>query len=702
MKTQRSCPLTFHGGVKFLVLLVAVIGIQILGGGLARASAYTDAMARPAWFEGREPTSIPNPLGTGPSGWSPVPPDNSPEPAAPEVPAAPEAPEETTTVISGLTLSTTALLVDGTQLSNWYTCEGTDKKDLSIPLSWQWTTAQVANSALGSQDIPLEDIQSFAITMTDELGAGYWAVYNIGPKVMAIPQGVPKTEFWGGLYQARNDFASVGYTGPCPTDDLQHTYYITLSALSQQLSFPDPTVVTFQDVTAAIQNSVEMAANLQVTYTRGGPAAPGVSTFQLLSDDFAENDFIPRNFTCDGNNVSPQLNWRGAPDDTQSFALLVTDTKDGKSHWVLHVPALRNSLNRGIPYGFQPGGAELYQGQNDFGNLGYDGPCPPAFDGVHTYEFELLALDIALPTDNPLNDDAVRSAAEGHILDRAILTGRYEREEGGGTGTFKITSPDFVDGGMLPTESRSDFDTTTAAIECFEAPVDVDTFVPADPGLADCPDDNPDTDGDESVYQGDCKVTVGNVDVVYICPANKASCSTSQRIPELWVGGNLTNASPGQSPALEWTNIPPGTSSLVLLVTDDDLVAAGTTGMQNNLFARWVAYNLPATLSSLSANQGKVYFASSGYYQGFNDVWWRDTARTNANPYGDGFLDVREDIGYWGPCMEDHHISYTLVALNKLFQASDFSNVNIVTYEDLVNAMRGNILGTAGITGIVP
>jgi Raf kinase inhibitor-like YbhB/YbcL family protein len=382
-----------------------------------------------------------------------------------------------------------------------------------------------------------------------------------------------------------------------------------------------------------------------------------------------------------------------------------------KSHWVLYnLRVDRASINRAVPYQAEleqlPEKPSFDQGLNDFGNMGYDGPCPPPFDGAHIYKFELFALDAPLSIGDSVTDAKVREAAEGHILDKAVLIGRYEREEVGGTeqdvgtGTFTLTSPDFVDGGFLPAngdnysqiETRSDFETTKPGITCDkQAPVDADRFY-MDSSLPLCPLDQDSTpDLDESIFSGDCKV--GSDNVVYICPDNKASCKTSERIPKLWVRGGLSNTAPGQSPALEWTNIPIDTNSLVLLVVDEDLVAA------SNYAAHWVVFNIDPDVTGLGPDQGKSYFNGDNY-QGLNDVWWRDTNRTIAKPLGDGELDARVDIGYWGPCKSNHHISYRLVALGKRL---DFDNLQNVTYGDVVNAMQSaSILGVAGLRGVVP
>ena len=670
-----------------LLLLVGALGLEIFEIKLVFASAYTDALSRPAWFQNREPQPIPQPGGSGPSGWSPVAPDNSPEPAQPDTPPDPTV-EETTTVVQGLTLSTSAALIDGNRLPKKYTCEG---NNISMPLSWVVSTEEVLTSTVEPQDVQLGSIGSFLLSMVDEAGAGMWEVYNLAPNTTGISEGVPKTEFWAGFYQAQNEFGGVGYTGPCPNDNLPHTYYLTLTALDQQFAFPDPTAVTFQNVIAATVSHVLMAANLEVTYIKGSSDTPGASTFQLQSEDFVENGLIPTQFTCDGNNVSPQLSWTGAPAGTVNFALLMTDTSaDNFSHWGARFPVRRTSINRGVPQGLQPGGdmPDLYQSLNGFGNLGYDGPCPPAFDGVHNYKFELLALNTTLAFADPskVTDADVRNAALGHILGTAVLAGRYERKEGGGSGIFTLTSPDFVDGGNLPQTSKGDFDILTEGFQCVQAPVNADRFATTSdfPGLEDCAADSP----------ARCK----NGDIVYICPGGVGACAVDERIPELLIRGTMDTADPGQSPALEWTNVPAGTAALAVLITDDDLVGNGTINFDNNESAHMVGYNIPPDIDTLDPDQGKNFYTGV-FFQGFNDVWWRDSAATRDSPYGDGALDLREDVGYWGACLVGHRIAFTLAALD---QVLTFDDVESVTYSAVVNAMRGHIIGTAQIVGTVP
>lgn len=160
------------------------------------------------------------------------------------------------------------------------------------------------------------------------------------------------------------------------------------------------------------------------------PAAKGEATmtFTLESTAFTEGGQIPTRFTCDGANASPPLRWEGAPDGTQSFALIVDDPDAPRgtfTHWVLFdLPASQSSL----PEGFRPGDAGT-SGTNSFGQVGYGGPCPPRGHGPHRYFFTLYALDRPmLGLARGASRDAVAQAIAGHTLAQAHLMGRYERQ----------------------------------------------------------------------------------------------------------------------------------------------------------------------------------------------------------------------------------------------------------------------------------
>ena len=150
-------------------------------------------------------------------------------------------------------------------------------------------------------------------------------------------------------------------------------------------------------------------------------------SFSLESSDFTEGGAIPSRSTCEGDDVSPDLRWSGAPGGTRSFALIVDDPdapdpahpKMTYVHWVLYdVPAATTALARG-----ESGIGE--SGVNDWKRTGYGGPCPPI--GRHRYFFKLYALDTTLPALSRPTKGELEQAMKGHTLAEARLMGTYEK-----------------------------------------------------------------------------------------------------------------------------------------------------------------------------------------------------------------------------------------------------------------------------------
>jgi Raf kinase inhibitor-like YbhB/YbcL family protein len=143
----------------------------------------------------------------------------------------------------------------------------------------------------------------------------------------------------------------------------------------------------------------------------------------ITSHAFTEGGAIPRRHTCDGENLSPPLEWVGVPDGASSLALIVDDPDAPAGvwvHWVLwNIPADRSALfeaNRG-------GGVE---GSNDFRRTGYGGPCPPR-GATHRYFFKLYALDTSLNLKPGASKRDLERAMQGHILAEGRLMGVYRR-----------------------------------------------------------------------------------------------------------------------------------------------------------------------------------------------------------------------------------------------------------------------------------
>ncbi|MCX7120433.1 MAG: YbhB/YbcL family Raf kinase inhibitor-like protein [Gammaproteobacteria bacterium] len=146
---------------------------------------------------------------------------------------------------------------------------------------------------------------------------------------------------------------------------------------------------------------------------------------KLTSNAFLNGELIPRQYTCDGSDLSPQLHWNGAPENTRSFVLIVDDPDapmGNWDHWLLfNIPSNVNQLKENIAE--LPSGTN--EGKNSWEKTGYGGPCPPS--NIHRYFFKLYALDNLLPLKNGVTKEEIIKAMQGHILAHAELLGRYER-----------------------------------------------------------------------------------------------------------------------------------------------------------------------------------------------------------------------------------------------------------------------------------
>ena len=154
-----------------------------------------------------------------------------------------------------------------------------------------------------------------------------------------------------------------------------------------------------------------------------------LTTFRISSSVFEAEGFIPSRYTCDGENISPPLKWVGAPVGTKSFALIFDDPDAPAGtwvHWVLYnLPATADSLPEQVPTTAVLEN-QAFQGTSSFRQLGYGGPCPPG--GTHRYFFKLYALDAMLPLKSGATKEELLGKMEGHILAKAGLMGRYQRQ----------------------------------------------------------------------------------------------------------------------------------------------------------------------------------------------------------------------------------------------------------------------------------
>ncbi len=152
------------------------------------------------------------------------------------------------------------------------------------------------------------------------------------------------------------------------------------------------------------------------------------ASFNLTSSAFQNGSAIPERYTCSGLNRSPALAWKGAPEATRSFALIVSDP-DAPSgtfiHWVLYnIASNVEQLPEAAATSASPGGAE--QGLNGRGELGYTGPCPPP-GRVHHYHFRLYALDKTVELKPGATADQLETVLKEHVLGVAELVGTFKR-----------------------------------------------------------------------------------------------------------------------------------------------------------------------------------------------------------------------------------------------------------------------------------
>ena len=153
-------------------------------------------------------------------------------------------------------------------------------------------------------------------------------------------------------------------------------------------------------------------------------------TMQLRSSAFLDGETIPRRHTCDGEDLSPPLEWSGHPAQARSFAVVCDDTDAPGGtwhHWAAYdIPADHSGLAEGAA---QRGGEIGFkQAVNDFGRQAYGGPCPPHRHGPHHYHFRILALSVArLPLSGRPSCKDIERAARKHVIAEASLVGLYER-----------------------------------------------------------------------------------------------------------------------------------------------------------------------------------------------------------------------------------------------------------------------------------
>jgi len=161
-----------------------------------------------------------------------------------------------------------------------------------------------------------------------------------------------------------------------------------------------------------------------------------IKSLNVKSTAFNDGGMIPPEYTCDGENVSPDLSWKGSPAGVKSYVILVTDPDipipkflvPEWVHWVVYnIPSDVTAIPRAFTI-TGPSVPSAEQGISSYKKPGYKGPCPPF--GTHRYYFKVYALDIMLDLKpGKATQKKILKAAEGHVLAYGELMGKYKRKK---------------------------------------------------------------------------------------------------------------------------------------------------------------------------------------------------------------------------------------------------------------------------------
>ena len=214
----------------------------------------------------------------------------------------------------------------------------------------------------------------------------------------------------------------------------QVTYLILVCCLLAALTGCSPAQEPTTEATLPPEDTVEVEETVPTEPVSPPTATSGAEEtssedegdppmeMMITSPSFNEGDPIPVQFSCDGDDLSPELVWSGIPEETASLALIMDDPDAPVGtwdHWILfNIPADSTGLSEGIT------GLGI-DGNNSWNQTGYGGPCPPS--GTHRYFFKLYALDSTLDLEVGATKETLELAMEGHILAQAELMGIFTR-----------------------------------------------------------------------------------------------------------------------------------------------------------------------------------------------------------------------------------------------------------------------------------
>lgn len=179
----------------------------------------------------------------------------------------------------------------------------------------------------------------------------------------------------------------------------------------------------------------QLGAALAFCLVSGSLMADG---FTLTSKDIAHGDFMKKaqefkGFGCEGENLSPQLSWSGAPEGTKAYAVFAYDpdapTGSGWWHWqVVNIPATATIIPGGAG---TPDSNKMPKGsrqiENDYGVKGFGGACPPVNHGAHRYQFTVYALSKTLDLPENASGALTGYMVKANSLASSTIEALYKR-----------------------------------------------------------------------------------------------------------------------------------------------------------------------------------------------------------------------------------------------------------------------------------
>ena len=170
----------------------------------------------------------------------------------------------------------------------------------------------------------------------------------------------------------------------------------------------------------SIRKSIFLVISTTLLFSQG-------EEIKLTTLGFQNKSEIPKKYTCEGESISPPLRWRGYPEETKSFVLIMDDPDavgGAWNHWIIYdIPLETTTLKEGEK---ELSGAKMGESSNS--KKSYVAPCPPKGSGLHNYRFTIYALDIEKLNPKALKKSDIQNAMSGHILSEDSLIGQVERK----------------------------------------------------------------------------------------------------------------------------------------------------------------------------------------------------------------------------------------------------------------------------------